>query len=432
MSTVLLVQSEPGFWVRMVADRITAAGHRSVLVSAPMTELQREQIHGLVDEVVELETVFDPELLAETARGYGDDAFLFTCTDITMVATARAAEIMGTARVPSKVLAAIRNKHEARCTLRAAGLANPGFALMSGVEEAEDIADEIGLPVVVKPVNGSGSSMVKVARTAEELADAYRLLAERLPGAMGGLYDRLLDGGPDLIDPTRVFLVEGMLQGPEYCMDAVIRDGEVETLKLMGKPLTDEAFFENIFVVPPFGMTPEREARLRQTVVDAVLAVGLDDTLAHVELIDDVELGPTIVEVNPGRPGGGMVSVVNELTNGMDMFGETLAAALNGPRPPRTPPKITIPLAYCIVFATGSGRLVRIHGLEEVAGIPEVLQVVATVEPGQILSADHEILAVNMLIAGYLDADDLASIYGEAVKLIRLETEPIPETGAGS
>ena len=427
MSTVLLVQSEPGFWTRMAADRIKAAGHRSVLVTAPLTELQRQQIDGLVDEVVVLPTVFDPELLAETARGYGDDAYLFTCTDIAMVATARAAEIMGTARVPAKVLAGIRNKYEARCTLQAAGLPNPGFALISDADQAEDIADQIGLPVVVKPVNGSGSSMVKVARTVEELAAAYHLMAERLPGAMGGLYDRPLDGGPDLIDPTRVFLVEGMLQGPEYCMDAVIRGGEIDTLKLMGKPLTDEAFFENIFVVPPFDMTPEREARLRQAVVDAIRAVGLDETLAHVELIDDVELGPTIVEVNGGRPGGGLVSVVNELTNGLDLFGEAVAAALGEPRPPRTPPKITVPLAYCIVFATGSGRLVRIHGLEEVAEIPEVLQVVATVEPGQILSEDHEILAVNMLIVGYLDADDLSSIYDEAVKLIRLETEPLTD-----
>jgi biotin carboxylase len=424
MSTVFLVQSEPGFWVRLMAPQVHAAGHRAVLVTTPLTDRQRQAAAELVDEIVEMDDVNDPDVLAATVRELAGEARIITCTDAAMVAASRAAELLGVARTPARVYAGVRNKFAARRTLDAAGLPGPRFALLERAEDAPAVAEQVGLPAVIKPVNGSGSNLVRVVRTVDELAAAYRLLAERLPGSMGGLYDRPIGG----IDPTRVFLVETRLEGPEYCLDVVIRDGVVEPLKLVSKPFMDETFFEHVFVCPPFDLPAGREELVRERVVASVLALGLDNTVAHVELIDDVTTGPAIIEVNVGRPGGGLVSALNELTSGINLFAECLAATLGDPSPPRTPPKITIPLAYLIIFGTGKGRLVKIHGLDDVADLPEVLEVVPTVEPGQILSDDHEVLAVNLLVAGFFDADELAALYDEAAKLIRLETEPVGGT----
>jgi biotin carboxylase len=360
-------------------------------------------------------------VLAATARRLGPDTRVITCTDSAMVATTRAAELLGVARTPARIYAGVRNKYAARRTLAAAGLPGPGFALLERAEDAAEVAERVGLPAVIKPVNGSGSCLVRVVRSADELADAYRLLAERLPGSMGGLYERSFDG----VDPKRAFLVEGRLDGIEYCIDVIIRDGVVEPLKLVSKPFMDETFFEHVFVCPPFDLPAQRADLIRERAIASVLALGLDNTVAHVELIDDAVVGPAIIEVNMGRPGGGLVSALNELTSGRNLFAECLAATLGEPSPPRTPPKINIPLSYVVIFGTGSGRLVKIHGLDEVAALPEVLEVVPTVEPGQILSDDHEILAVNLLVAGFFDADELATVYEDAAKLIRLETEPV-------
>ncbi len=421
MSTVLMVQSEVGFWVRLMAPQVRTAGHRSVLVTTPLSGVQREAFADLVAELVRLDDVTAPAALAETARALGSDVKVITCTDSAMVATTRAAELLGVARLPAQVYAAVRNKYAARQALDGAGVPNPRSALIEREQDAAAVAATVGLPAVVKPVNGSGSNLVRVVRTVEELADTYRLLAERLPGSMGGLYERSFDG----VDPTRAFLVESKLDGPEYCLDVIIRDGVVEPLKLVSKPFIDERFFEQVFVCPPFDMLPAREELVCEAVVAAVRALGLDNTVAHVELIDDATLGPAIVEVNVGRPGGGLVSALNELTSGINLFAECLSATIGDPPPPRTAPKINIPLAYMVIFGTGNGRLVKVHGLDEVAALPEVLDVVPTILPGQVLSDDHEILAVNLLVAGFFDIDELAAIYDEANKLIRMETEPV-------
>jgi biotin carboxylase len=425
MTTVMLVQSEPGFWVRLMAPPVRRAGHRAVLVTTPLSDNQRAAVDDLLDDIIELDVVNDPEVLAATARRLGPDTKVITCTDASMVATTRAAELLGVARTPAHVYAAVRNKYAARQALAAAGVPNPRFALLERPQDAPAVAAHVGLPAVVKPMNGSGSNLIRVVHSADELARAYQVLAERLPGSMGGLYDTLVDG----VDPTRTFLVEGRLDGPEYCLDVVIRDGEVEPLKLVSKPFMDESFLENVFVCPPFDLPACKAEALRASVESAVRALGLDNTVAHVEMIDDATIGPAIIEVNMGRPGGGLVSALNELTSGIDLFAECLAATIGDPRPARTPPKITIPLSYMVIFGTGSGRLVKVHGLDEVAKLPEVLQVVPTILPGQILSEDYEILAVNLLVAGFFDVEELAMIYEEATKLIRLETAPVEVIG---
>ncbi len=421
MTTVFLVQNEPSPWVGLVADRIRAMGHRPVLLSAPLTHEQRLAAAKTVDEIVETADIADPEALAAKARELAEDARILTYSDSAMVATTRAAELLGVARLPASVFVNIRNKFTARQIMAAAGLPSPKFALLHSAAEARQVAEAVGLPAIVKPVNGVASHLISVARTAEELAAAYDRTVAALPGAMAGLYDQRLGD----LDPARSLLVEGRLQGPEYAVDVVVRDGTVETLGIFGKPGMDETFLERLMVCPPFGLSRELDAAIRQAATDAVLALGLDESVAHVELIDDAVLGPTVIEVNAGRPGGALVFVVDELVTGVDPFAEALAAALDEPAPPRAAPKVTVPIAYSTIYGTGSGRLVAIHGLDELADSPEVLEIIPAAEPGQILSDDHEVFIVNVFLAGFLDEEELLEAHQDVQNRIRLETEPI-------
>ena len=82
-----------------------------------------------------------------------------------------------------------------------------------------------------------------------------------------------------------------------------------------------------------------------------------------------------------------------------------------------------MPVGYLVVYAEGNGRLFRVDGADEVAELPEVLDVVTIVRPGQLLTDDQEIYAVNIFAAGFADVDDLAALHAEATKLIRFELE---------
>ncbi|MBE8521247.1 ATP-grasp domain-containing protein [Amycolatopsis sp. H6(2020)] len=415
MSTVVLVREARGHWVGEVAAAVHAAGHRAVLLAPPVGEAERASLAALVDEVVAVDDVYDAEAVAEAIRSrFGVPAAVLTGSDGAIASTARVAELLGVARCPASVFARCANKFTVREVL-----GGTAFAVISSAAEAAEVAARVGLPAIVKPVNGAGSNLVRTVSTVDELAAAYELLAARLPESADPRYHRPLG----TLDPAATFLVEGFLDGPEYAVDVLIRDGVVEPVEVLDKPLIDERKFELVLSCPPAGLTEERTALVTSAASAAVLALGLDNTVAHVEVIDDKRRGPTIVEVNAGRPAGSIMPLLAKLRTGIDVFAELTALALGAPPPAREPAKLPIPLAMLILYASGSGTLRSIGGLDEVAALPEVVDVVTTVAPGQVLTDEQETYAVNLVVAGFADHDDLAALHAEASKLIRLEVE---------
>ena len=67
---------------------------------------------------------------------------------------------------------ACRNKHTQRIRLQQAGVPGPAFAAAPTPQDAVAAAARIGLPVVVKPVAGSGSIGTRSCRTPDEVRAA--------------------------------------------------------------------------------------------------------------------------------------------------------------------------------------------------------------------------------------------------------------------
>ncbi|WP_410635845.1 ATP-grasp domain-containing protein [Amycolatopsis sp. cmx-4-83] len=415
MKTAFIVRETHGQWIADFAAAVRDAGWRAELVTEPLDDGEPEY---QVDGFVVVDDVRDAPAVAEALRDR-EPAAVLTAAEGIIASTARIAELLGVARCPADVFTLAHNKFAVRQALAAAGLPGPRAALFADPAQAPAIAAEVGLPAIVKPVNGAASTLVRTVSTVEELVAAYHLLATRLPENPDARYHRPLPGP---LDPLRVFLVESLLDGPEYAVDVLVRDGAAEPVTVVGKPLIDERKFELGMVCPPFGLAGERARLVTEAASAAVLALGLDSTCAHVEVIDDAVLGPVVVEVNAGRPAGGAQPALLKLATGIDVTAEAVSLALGTP-PPARGTGLPVPVGYLVLYAEGTGRLVRVEGTEEVADLPEVLDVVTIVSPGQVLSDDQEIYAVNVLVAGFADVDDLAALHAEAAKLVRFELE---------
>ena len=420
---VLLVRDlGAGGFVRL-ASMARAAGCRIGVVNGPNRDPGVAELLSSADRLV---TVADPtnvDEVTEAARqatdGYRLGAVLST-SDGTVAVAAQVAERLGLRRTPAAPIMVTRDKFRARQVLAEAGLAQPGFALLSDAGQVEQVAAQVGLPAVVKPVNGTGSYLVRVVRSVPELAAAYQeLAAAQASGPLAHLYT-----SESSTVPATTVLVEGALQGREFCMDVVVRDGQIEPLALIDKFLIDERFFELGFVDPPFDLPEERAERIRAHVVDAIRALGIDNTVAHVEIIDDVTLGPTVVEVNAGRPGGVPPMVLTQLTTGVDTAAELLAVHRGVPSP-RTAPKLTMPVAALNIFPTATGRVRAVHGLDKVAEHPDVISVDAGLAPGQVVTDEYESHMIGIMVAGFLDRDDLIETYHQLASMVTLEIEPI-------
>lgn len=428
MTKLFVLLGDTGAWVAPMGEAIRAAGCRVGLVAGPCDPVMAGELAAEVDEFTTVRDLADPVQVAAAAHALasndasasGEPAAIVSLADGAVVAAARAAELLGIGRTPSMGIELARNKYACRSRLAEAGLPVPGFALMHEAADAERLAVEVGLPAVIKPINGAGSHLVEPVHTADELADAYRRSVEGMrTTVLGHLYAHPLAG----VDPTRSFLVEGMLRGQEYTVDVVVRDGATEQIALAHKAILDDRFFEHGFITPPIDLDPEAERAIRAAAVDAVRVLGLDNTLAHIELIDDGLLGPTIVEVNPGRPAGQILTNVYAINTGVHMFTELVAVALGIPTS-RTDPELRIPLGVVSVFPEKTGRLRAVHGLDDVAALPDVAWTFPLARPGDLITEEYESWAVGVIVAGFADTDDLRDTQQEVARLVRLEMEP--------
>lgn len=423
---IVVVRHKGMGWVPSVAQPIRNVERWAVLLTPPMDEETTRRLAPLFDEVIVTDTA-DVEAMVRAGAElqHRREVLAFVTTeDAMIVPAAQAAERLGVGRTPAAPLEVSRNKYLTRRALHEAGLPTPRFALLGDPEEAASVAERVGFPAVLKPINGAGGHLVRVVRTVEQLQQAWQAGREGTrSGPLSDLYAQpvVVDGVP--LDPASTFLVEQFLPGHEYSLDLSITDHRIEHIALADKAILDENFFECGFISPPLDLDERVEARLRACVDDAVRTVGLDNTIAHVEVRDHGPGTTTVIEINAGRPGGQLLAQIFEMNTGINTATElvTVAAGLESAR---GAPTLPVPLASLTKYAHTSGRLTEINGLDEVQALDDVVAVIPTVRVGDLISAEYEVFAVNLVVAGFMDLEDLLETYERAVGLIELVIDP--------
>ncbi|MGW5214343.1 ATP-grasp domain-containing protein [Streptomyces sp. NPDC004051] len=257
---------------------------------------------------------------------------------------------------------------------------------------------EAGLPVVVKPRDGSGSESVLVVSGADDMAEAARRVAAR-PGGL---------------------LAEEFLDGPEFSVESFSEKGEHHILAVTEK-FTGENAVEIGHVVPA-RIEADQYAALADATRWFLDAMSLTEGPAHTEIIL-TRNGPRIVESH-NRPGGdGIIDLVREVS-GTDVR-DLLAAQLAGlpfdsPRP-RAPAR-----AAATWFATACpGVVTDVTGWQEAAASPGVVTAAPDVAPGDTVTplrgSDDRCGAVIAVGATPDEALDRARA---ALSLVRIVTEP--------
>ncbi|KOG91052.1 hypothetical protein ADK38_05305, partial [Streptomyces varsoviensis] len=201
---------------------------------------------------------------------------------------ARVAAKLGLPAADGDAVARCRRKDAQRGLLAAAGVPSPAYQSVGEVAEAVGAAREIGYPVVLKPVSGSGSVGVRLCRDADET----RRWAEELLSRTGD------ERGTPV--PRRL-LVEAAVEGPEFSVETF----DTDVVAVVGKHLGPEPHFVETGHDVPAAVPEDVRAALADTAVRALAALGLGWGAAHTELRWSAS-GPVVIEVNP-RLAGGMI-----------------------------------------------------------------------------------------------------------------------------
>ncbi|MFC8724493.1 ATP-grasp domain-containing protein [Streptomyces bacillaris] len=176
--------------------------------------------------------------------------------------------------------------------LDAAGVPVPRTRVVSGTREGSEAAEELGLPVVVKPRDASSAAGLAYCATRAE--------AERAVAAV-------LAGGRESA------LLEEYVQGPEFGVFAARTAGVTRVLWVVEGEVGPPPTFVKVGGHFPARLGAEDRAELDRLVDRALGAVGLDDWVAALQFTLTAD-GWRAGEINPRVPGGQAVEMIRATT----------------------------------------------------------------------------------------------------------------------
>jgi len=299
-----------------------------------------------------------------------------------LLIAALAAHELGLPANDAEAVRRTRNKAAMRAALAAAAfpaahvteggdrpaLLQPSYRVVGPGDDVVAAAEEIGWPVVVKPVSLSASRGVI---RADEPA-AAKEAAARVRAILDG------DGHPG----GEPILVEQYVPGEEVAVEALLRRGDLEVLAIFDKPdpLTGP-FFEETLYVTPSRLPAETKEAIGRAVAAAAAAIGLREGPVHAELRIDPAGTPWILEV-AARTIGGLCARTLRFAAGVTLEELVLRHALGLPIDPRR----ERPAAGVMMLPIPkAGRLVAVHGQDQARAVDHITALEISIPSGGIV-----------------------------------------------
>lgn len=249
------------------------------------------------------------------------------------------------------------DKFTQRQLLAEAGVPVPAFRVAANATDVESCAAEIGLPVIIKPVEGTGSRGVRLCDSLDEVAEHTSYL---------------LGGKHIWRSPTRI-LVEEYAHGPYYSVDTM--GNEIVGIAA-GEFDRSPNFVIRQFTLPAL-LTNDGYRRIADVSLGSLRALGLCWGPANIEL-RWTKLGPVVIEVNPRLAGTPDPQLIR-LAYGVDLISEHIKLVIGE--------GCDLHRRHCHTAAARflvpdrDGILDRIDGARQVAAVPGVAEIKLYVKP---------------------------------------------------
>ncbi|MER9301227.1 acetyl-CoA carboxylase biotin carboxylase subunit family protein [Mesorhizobium sp. M0621] len=249
------------------------------------------------------------------------------------------------------------DKFSQRRLLAEAGIPIPAFRLAANPAEVESAASDLGLPVILKPAVGSGSSGVRLCRTTDEITQ----------------HSTFLLSGEHIWQSSPRILVEEFAQGPYYT--AEVMGNEVVAIGTgdFGPP---PHFVCRGFTYPA-PLTDGEHNHIADVSLECLRALNLGWGPTNVEL-RLTSRGPIVIEVNPRLAGMPFPQLVH-LAYGVDLITEHIKHVIGKEWDLRRRHSRTAVARHLV--ADRDGTLDWIVGHSEAAAVLGVAEVKVYVKP---------------------------------------------------
>ena len=253
----------------------------------------------------------DQEAVLEVARKERIDGVIAYASDPAAPTAAYVAEQLGLPTNPAKSVDMLCNKDRFRKFLSENGFTVPEAAGCTSLEEARAAQKKMSYPLIVKPVDSSGSKGVTVVRGPEELEQAVQFAlgfsrADRI------VIEEFIEKSHPYLIGGDIFVSEGKVI--QWGLMNCHRDPAVNRLVPVGKSY-------------PVHLSRDDEAKARQALQELIDKTGIRFGAMNVELVLDVRGQVYLIDIGP-RSGGNMIPDLLGMIFGCDVVEWSVRAAM--------------------------------------------------------------------------------------------------------
>lgn len=198
------------------------------------------------------------------------------------------------------------NKYEMRKKLTINSLPCPKFFLIEKLEELN--MEGINFPLIVKPIDRSGSrGIVKVVKK-EELNEAIKIAKS--------------------VSFSKKILIEEFVEGNEYSVECISQNGIHQLLQITKKYTTGAPHFIETGHIQPSDLDENMKNKVKEVVLKSLTVLGIKNGASHSEIkIFNNEI--KIIEIGARMGGDFIGSDLVKYSTGIDFLKLVLEVALN-------------------------------------------------------------------------------------------------------
>lgn len=240
-------------------------------------------------------SIVEKDLILEKCREIGICGICSIASDLASITVNYVAEKLGLTCNPTTITEQCTNKYEMRKCFKEHGISTPAFIKTDKVCPE---TDNMKYPLIVKPTDRSGSRSITKVYKKEELASAI----------MSAVNDSF----------EKQAIVEEYISGDEYSCECISYKGKHTYLTITKKFTTGEPNFIETGHVQPAGLSAETESKVKEYILNALTALGIQNGASHSEFRIDENGEIKIIEIGARMGGDCIGSDLVFLSTGMD------------------------------------------------------------------------------------------------------------------
>lgn len=283
--------------------------------------------------------------MLRVAREEKIDGVIHPCSEVSMNVMGRLNEELGLSGITKEQAICATNKHLMREAFEKGNAPSPKSILTKSTEDAWEQFMAFDGDGILKPSRNSGSRGIAKVEKGIESKESF---VEKYEVALNESRDKSV-------------LIEQFIEGPEFSIEIIVWNGEVNVLTVTDKKTTEAPHFVELGHNQPSCFSDAEVAELKTAAVAGVKALGVDNCACHAEA--KLQNGKVYLMEIGARLGGDFISTeLVHLSTGIDMVAAAINCALNiAPCLEPTEEKHGVCVRY---FCPKPGKLVSISNTE--------------------------------------------------------------------